>query len=282
MTIEDIILARDRRGISKLRPHLPANFATEAGQLILDNPGTAIVVTGFYILDAGHAETDGPPGAVVIGSALNQLGYNVIHVTDQYASEIMDKTGGDYSRVIEFPIIDDEASKQFAANLLAEVSPSVVIAIERCGLTDEGKYRNMRGRDISDYNARIDHIFAPDVASVGIGDGGNEIGMGNLAEEVTQVESLVKIPCVTQTSKLILASVSNWGGYGLAAALSELAGRNLLPSIAEEQEILKQTVDLGAVDGMSALQEYKVDGFTMEENSETVQALHDYLASVGV
>ena len=282
MTIEDIILDRDRRGISRLRPHLPADYASQAAQIILDNPGTAIVVTGFYILDAGFAETDGPPGAVVIGSALNQLGYKVVHVTDRYATEIMDKTGGDYSSVVDFPITDDEASIAFARKLIADLSPSVLVAIERCGLTDEGKYRNMRGRDITDYNARIDHLFHSDVPSVGIGDGGNEIGMGNLAEEVTQVESLVKIPCITETTKLMLASVSNWGGYGLAAALSALSGRNLLPSIEEEQELLRNTVDLGAVDGMSAKQEYKVDGFTVEENSETLQALHDHLASIGV
>ena len=282
MTIEDIILDRDRRGISRLRPHLPADYASQAAQLILDNPGTAIVVTGFYILDAGFAETDGPPGAVVIGSALNQLGYKVVHVTDRYATEIMDKTGGDYSSVVDFPITDDEASISFARKLIADLSPSVLVAIERCGLTDEGKYRNMRGRDITDYNARIDHLFHSDVPSVGIGDGGNEIGMGNLAEEVTQVESLVKIPCITETTKLMLASVSNWGGYGLAAALSALSGRNLLPSIEEEQELLRNTVDLGAVDGMSAKQEYKVDGFTVEENSETLQALHDHLASIGI
>ena len=282
MTIEDIILDRDRRGISHLRPHLPSDYATQAAQLILDNPGTAIVVTGFYILDAGFAETDGPPGAVVIGSALNQLGYNVVHVTDRYATEIMDKTGGDYSSVVDFPITDDDASAAFARNLISELNPSVLIAIERCGLTDEGKYRNMRGRDITDYNARIDHLFHSDVPSVGIGDGGNEIGMGNLAEEVTQVESLVKIPCITQTSKLMLASVSNWGGYGLAAALSALSGRNLLPSIEEEQQLLRDTVDLGAVDGMSAKQEYKVDGFTIEENSQALQALHDHLAAMGI
>ena len=282
MTIEDIILDRDRRGISHLRPHLPSDYATQAAQLILDNPGTAIVVTGFYILDAGFAETDGPPGAVVIGNALNQLGYNVVHVTDRYATEIMDKTGGDYSSVVNFPITDDDASAAFARDLISELNPSVLIAIERCGLTDEGKYRNMRGRDITDYNARIDHLFHSDVPSVGIGDGGNEIGMGNLAEEVTQVESLVKIPCITQTSKLMLASVSNWGGYGLAAALSALSGRNLLPSIEEEQQLLRDTVDLGAVDGMSAKQEYKVDGFTIEENSQALQALHDHLAAMEI
>ena len=285
-TIEDIILDRDRRGISHLRPHLPSDYATQAAQLILDNPGVAIITTGFYILDAGHAETDGPPGAVVIGSALHQLGYEVIHVTDRYCAEIMDKTGGDYSRVVEFPIAGVAESAEFAANLLAETNPSVLIAIERCGLTDEddgGRYRNMRGRDITPHNARIDHIFDDsNVPSVGIGDGGNEIGMGNLAEEVTQVESLVELPCVTRVDKLMLASVSNWGGYGLAAALSELSGRNLLPSDAEHRQLIEQTVDLGAVDGMSALQEYKVDGFTLDENIEALTALHKYLADAGI
>ena len=80
----------------------------------------------------------------------------------------------------------------------------------------------------------------------------------------------------------MLASVSNWGGYGLATALSELSGRNLLPSIEEEQDLVKKTVDLGAVDGMSAKQEYKVDGFTLAENSQTLQSLHDYLSARGI
>ena len=107
MTIEDIILDRDGRGISHLRPHLPSDFVTQAAQTILDNPGTAIITTGFYILDAGMAETDGPPGAVVIGNALEKLGYNVVYVTDRYATALMSTAGSDNARVIEFPIVDD-------------------------------------------------------------------------------------------------------------------------------------------------------------------------------
>ena len=277
MTIEDIILDRDRRGISRLRPHLPADYATRAARLILDNPGRAVIVTGFYILDAGRAETDGPPGAVAIGRALNALGFGVTHLTDRCAVEIMREMGGDFAETVEFPIADESDSRDFAAKLLDELKPSVLIAIERCGFTDEGKYRNMRGRDITAHNAKIDYLFHTDVPSVGIGDGGNEIGMGNLANEVTQVESLVKLPCVTRTDELMLASVSNWGGYGLAAALSQLSGRDLLPTVEEELALMRQTVDLGAVDGMSGVQEYKVDGFTLEENSETVRALRGYL-----
>ena len=80
--------------------------------------------------------------------------------------------------------------------------------------------------------------------------------------------SLVKKACVTRVSELILSSVSNWGGYGLVASLSKLSGKNLMPTVHEDMDLIKKTVDLGAVDGMSNSQEYKVDGFTLEENAE--------------
>ena len=194
----------------------------------------------------------------------------------------MEAAAGDGVRVVDFPIADAEASKRRADELLTEIDPSVVIAIERCGLTDEGLFRNMHGQDITPYNARIDYLVSGHPHTVGIGDGGNEIGMGNLAKEVTEVPTLVKIPCVTEVSRLVISSVSNWGGYGLAASMSKLSGRNLLPSIEAEQDLVRRTVDLGAVDGMSAKQEYKVDGFTLEENSRALQRLHDYLAERGV
>ena len=106
--------------------------------------------------------------------------------------------------------------------------------------------------------------------------------MGNVASVIPDVPSLVKLPCVTKTTELILTSVSNWGGYGLVAALSVRTKKNLLPSVEDERDLVKQTVDLGAVDGMSAKQEYKVDGFTLEENSETVARLHEYMRAQAV
>ena len=51
------------RNMTSLRPHLPADFATEAAQLLLDHPGKVLIVTGFYILAAAAPETDGPPGS---------------------------------------------------------------------------------------------------------------------------------------------------------------------------------------------------------------------------
>ena len=281
-SIEDIILSRDRRGISALRPHLPRDFCEQAASEILDHPGTALIVTGFYIAAAGAVETDGPPGAVAIGDALESLGYDVVYVVDRYAVPLITSLKGANATVVEFPITDVEASKRFADGLLEDVAPSVLVSIERCGLTDEGLYRNMHGVDISAYSARVDYLFSNHPHSVGIGDGGNEIGMGAIATKVTEVPSLVKKACVTRTTRLVISSVSNWGGYGLVAALSRQAGRDLLLSVDAERELVKRCVDMGAVDGMSAKQEYRVDGFTLEENSEAVAGLHNLLAREGI
>ena len=282
MSIEDIILDRDGRGISKLRPHLPENFCDQAAGLVPTQPGTAVVVTGFYILSAGATETDGPPGAKVIGDALQSLGFEVVYVTDQYTAPLMAEIDDTGARVVDFPITDDDSSRRFADDLMAELTPSVLISIERCGFTSEGLFRNMRGNDITAFNAKADYLFADHPNSIGIGDGGNEIGMGNLAAEVTTVPTLVKIPCVTTTTKLVITSVSNWGGYGLVAALSRQRGKNLLPSVKAEQELIRRTVGAGAVDGMSGKSELKVDGFTMEENSQTLISLHQFLTDEGV
>ena len=282
MSIEDVILDRDRRGISALRQHLPEDYCDQAARLILEHPGTAIVVTGFYILGARATETDGPPGAIVIGDALLSIGYEVVYVSDQHTAPLLTSIVGSRSRVLDFPITDEESSKKFADELLSEIKPSVLIAIERCGVTEDSKFRNWVGEDISEYNAKLDYLFADHPNTVGIGDGGNEIGMGNLASVIPTVPTLAKIPCVTTTTRLVITSVSNWGGYGLVAAMSRQKGKNLLPSVEAEQELLKRIVALGAVDGFSFKQEYRVDGFSMEENSQTVSRLHALLSEEGI
>ena len=102
--------------------------------------------------------------------------------------------------------------------------------------------------------------------------------MGNLAEFIPAVDTLPKDPAVTKVDRLIISSVSNWGGYGLVAALSQLAGRNLLPSVENETRLIHRMVDAGAVDGTTGDRKYYVDGFTTEENGALLTRLH---AAVG-
>ena len=73
LSIEDIILGDDQRGVAALRTHLPKDFCDQAAQCVLDNPGVTVIVTGFYISMAGATETDGLPGALALGRALEAL-----------------------------------------------------------------------------------------------------------------------------------------------------------------------------------------------------------------
>ena len=279
--IEEVILRNDRRGISALKPYLPDDFCTQAARHILDNPGTAIVCTGFYIRAAGAPETDGPPGAVFIGRALESLGYTVTQVTDELSSPAL-KGAVPADRIVEFPIADEASSMHYASELLARLKPSVLVSTERGGRTRDGQYLNMRGVDYSPYNAKLDYLFDGQTPSVGIGDGGNEIGMGNLAKEIPQFDTLPDDPAVTCVDKLIIASVSNWGAYGLIAALSLLVGKNLLPSGQEEEDLIREMVDAGAVDGVSGNNIYAVDAWSLSENRQALEALQGVLATHGL
>ena len=128
-------------------------------------------------------------------------------------------------------------------------------------MTTEGVYRNMRSLDIGDYTANVDTLFHLVADTVGIGDGGNEIGMGNLADEIRAIPALPDDPAATGCAHLVIASVSNWGGYGLVAALSRLAGRNLLPALETEVSWVTRSAEMGAVDGYLAKPVASVDGF---------------------
>jgi hypothetical protein len=274
-TIEDIILEQDKRGVAQLRPYMDDDFCAQAAQYIMDHPGNVAIVTGFYILAAGKPETDGPAGAVAIGNALQALGRKVTYISDDCSMPILRGILGDDVEIIEFPVADVETSKKVSAEILEKLDLSLIISIERCSRTKDNAYLNMRYMDITPHTARLDYLFEAGIPSVGIGDGGNEIGMGNLALVIPTVERLPQSPAITQVGRLVIASVSNWGGYGLVAALSRLVGRNLLPTVDHETDLIQRLVDNGVVvDGTTGEAVYTVDNFSTEENGKVLQQLH--------
>lgn len=281
-TIEDIILQKDQRGINALRPFLPEDYCTNAAQYVLDRPGTTLITTGFYILYGDAVETDGPPGALAIGNALEALGRDVIYITDKYCSEVMQTLAGPEAAVVEFPIASPDESLDFAKGLLDRLDPSLLISIERCSPSQDGLYRNMRSVDISAHTARVDTMFDLFEHTVGIGDGGNEIGMGLLRDTIPTFPRLPQEPAWTACERLIITSVSNWGGWGLAAGLSRLTGKNLLPTVEEEAELIRKCVEMGVVDGFTGEAKASVDGFPLDEYNQTLAQLHDLLAAEGI
>jgi hypothetical protein len=116
-----------------------------------------------------------------------------------------------------------------------------------------------------------------------VGDGGNEIGMGALpraliAQDVAHGES---IACATAADHLIVAGVSNWGAWGLVAALAVLrpAWRGAMLEALDagrDRAIIEHAVRHGpAVDGVTALAELTVDGLDMSRHHTKLDAIRD-------
>lgn len=265
--IEDVLLEKDKRGMSALREVLPFDFCRRAAEFIHRTMGNVLIATGFYV--SGRCETDGPVGAVMLGEALLGLGSDVSVVTDRYCFEVLKKVKVPFE-VHVFPITGEKESRNAADDLICGVDPSVVVAVERCGRAQDGLYYNMRGEDISEYTGKIDFLFDfPN--TIGIGDGGNEIGMGNVYDAVRKVVLHGEIiASVVKTTHLVVSSVSNWGVYGLLAYLSEIEGKMLLR---KEDEILGNLVRAGAIDSSSKKSELMVDGFSLQETNTVIKKL---------
>lgn len=269
--IEDIILNKDWRSISKLRRYLPQDFCKKASEFIFNLRGRIIIVTGFYTNE--DAENDGLVGAIFLGNALRKLGNAIFFVTDKFALRYLEQNLNFEAEVIDFPITEGLKSKSFAFKLRDRIKPCLIISVERCGITQSGKYLNMHGLDISGYTAKLDYLFEYS-NTVSIGDFGNEIGMGLLSEKLRQ--ELNREPSITKAKYLVIAATSNWGCYGILAYLTLFSGKNLLPSPEEEERLFKKIVDQGAVHGLTGKREYFIDGFSLKENREVIEKLNKY------
>jgi hypothetical protein len=110
--------------------------------------------------------------------------------------------------------------------------------------------------------------------TIGVGDGGNEIGMGNVYGRLARVNPLMaRIAAVVGVDHLVVAGVSNWGAYGIAAALGRLTGRALLHGPDTEGRLIEACVKGGAVDGLTRRPEATVDGLALDIHAAFVRLL---------
>jgi hypothetical protein len=162
------------------------------------------------------------------------------------------------------------------ARFLREVSPD---HYDRC--------HSMRGRDITALMRPAQRLFeglperSPGLVTIGIGDGGNEIGMGKIAWDVIRrnIPGGGLVACRVATAHLLVCGVSNWGAYGLAAGVRLLRG---VPPSADlfdperERELLRLMVEQGPlVDGVAGTQSVSVDGLPWERYVEPLRRLSE-------
>jgi hypothetical protein len=290
---------------------LASGMLERAAHDLAQSSGAVAIVTGFCVADVNPpvAETDGPPGALYLARALTALGREVALVSDASALKLLAlgcRLWGLDVALIELPLSRGESQsvdRLLPSSLLERLSH--LVAIERVGpshtleslaaqrgngpaararfeaevpLDHRDTCHNMRGVVIDEHTAAAHLLFEQAGArrnrftTIGIGDGGNEIGMGaipwQILRDALKGEHAGRIICRIATDFLLLAGVSNWGAYALTCAIVKLCGHD--DQIADwnearQRELIEYLVhEGGAVDGVTRRREPTVDGLPLD------------------
>lgn len=254
------------------------DFAAACRSLIAPRTPGVVFYTGFYIptADPPAFETDGPLGALFLFRALPGAGVPVGLIAEEPIQNAF--AGG--LEAARFRMPEEVAFRDWF--------PMHFAWIERAGPAADGRCYTMRGRDISEHlDLKLSRGLDPgDLhATIGIGDGGNEIGMGKIPHEtvVKNIPNGDLIHCRVPTDHLIVAGVSNWGAYALAAGVYVLRGvkpPSDLFNPDREREILEVMVRDGPlVDGVTGQQTATVDGLTWDEYAKPLVRIREILES---
>jgi D-glutamate cyclase len=234
------------------------------------------LITGFFVPggDPPAAETDGPGGAALMALGFAGAGLRCRLATDtvcQSACRVaLDRAGADG---VPIDAVAPNDTVDAVVDRWRQDGIDWVIAIERCGPGADGRPRNMRGTDISDYAAPLDRLFtAGSWRTIAIGDGGNEIGMGCVPRPLIAGHVPVGdiIGCVVPADFLVAAGVSHWGAYAVLAALALLrpewsaAMRAGLDPALDQAVVEAMVRDGPAVDGVTLRREATIDALAME------------------
>ncbi|HWA98289.1 MAG TPA: glutamate cyclase domain-containing protein [Pirellulales bacterium] len=304
------LLCRDpgRRGLvsaGMANDLLAAGGLEPAARALAGGPSSVGIVTGFYV--AGSAgptvETDGPPGALYLAQALRNLGIDATLVTDRLGGHVLQagcrQLGLPPEIVRSYPFddlppawshlvaIERPGPSHTIESLLAQDAPSDVHEFQSLVPPEERDVcHNLRGENISPYTAPIHELFEraprarPPITTIGIADGGNEIGMGcvpwGLLRRAIAIGPAERVVCRIATDHLIVAGVSDWGAYALAAGVCMLRGRcdALAPLDANSQAALVAAiVAAGAIDGITKRAEATVDGLPLATYLQTLIGL---------
>ncbi|KPV63988.1 MAG: hypothetical protein AOA65_1114 [Candidatus Bathyarchaeota archaeon BA1] len=264
---------------------------------VVKSGDTVLITTGFRVLPQRVQETDGPLGAASLARALH-VTFNArpILLIEEQSKDIltaalngigMSTTGAERSvSVLGFPSELKEAILE-AKRVLDEYEPPLVLAIEKAGRNSKGEYHTMRGLNISPFHAKVEPLFEEacrrGVLTIGIGDGGNEVGMGNIKEAVeahVPYGRLCQCPCKggiaadSAVDVLVASAISNWGAYGIEACLSYLTEKpEVLHTLQQEESMLKAAVEAGALDGVTGRAEPSVDSAPLHLHSSLISML---------
>ena len=267
--LEALLVARNPRGMALVSQALSPGYCLRAATMLLAAEGNVVICTGFPVADT--FETDGPAGALALYEFCERMGLKPWLLA---GGPLIDALGtGVRARMLS--AFDRELAAIEAEQLLNDLEPSLIIMIERPGHAGDGCYYNIRGIDISAVCRPAEpYVEQADCPVIGIGDGGNEIGMGRAG---SVLDALNIRPAVTGCDELVVADVSNWGAYGIVAMAEYLTQQPPLAWL-EPQPLLERLVDVGAVDGVTQQKSPTEDGLAIEVGLDLINRIQRLLS----
>ena len=269
-SIEKMLVARNHRGMADVRKQMTPGYLLRAAQLISRCAGRVYILTGFPVGDS--FETDGPAGAMAIYRLCQHLGSHPVILSDEQVVAMLRDDFNCHS----LPDSTDDVASAAADALYRSQPPALLISIERPGSASDGRCYNMAGSDITARCGGAEaYLVQANCPTIAIGDGGNELGMGNVLHSLSKLNMR---PAVSTCDELVVADVSNWAAYALCAVTRWLTD----PEHSTEhhiQENLEYLVARGAIDGVTGEATPTEDSFPAEEGERLMQAVYNTLTS---
>ncbi|AGX44058.1 DUF4392 domain-containing protein [Clostridium saccharobutylicum] len=295
---------------SASREYTKEPLTTNAAKKLLDTlkEGDLVyIMTGFVLLPFKKAEMDGIVSSILLARSLVKA-FNVKPVIicpeeNMLAVKNLSAVVGlhcydSIEELKEYPISmaaisftkDASKAEQQADDIMSKGLPSAVISIECPGANSVGKYHNAVGLDVTELEAKQDILFTKlqdkGVLNIAIGDLGNEMGMGTIKEHLEEyIPYAAKGRCncgcnggiavATKADNIITATVSDWGCYGLIAAIAYLKkDLEILHTKEMEEEAMVAASRSGMIDMYGWLTP-AIDGFGLSMNLSIVNLMRE-------
>ncbi|MCM1161428.1 MAG: DUF4392 domain-containing protein [Roseburia sp.] len=314
----DVLMNLDPRGYGVCRILYEGSRAYTGGPLTINAADKLIsavgkgdfvyIITGFILMPHKAPEMDGMVSSMLLARSLvqafdakpviicpadcNPAVEKCAHVVGLHLYEnLTDVERLPFSMgIIPFTKDMSFAEKQAEQIISQNKLPAAVISIEAPGANHMGEYHNATGNNLTRLEAKTDILFCrlkeKGVLNIAIGDLGNEIGMGAIADHIKRYipyadDKQCRCTCqggilaASKADHIITATVSDWGCYGLMAALAYLKkDLSIFHNGRMEAKVMEAAAGSGLVDMDGSLVP-GIDGFSVRMNVDVVRLMRD-------
>lgn len=234
---------------------------------ILKKAKKIAIVTGYLIDTVQSIETDGPLAALILAEFFQKCKKNCTILTDENCF---------LQLKLAFELVDSPSKVKLLTKDELQQKYDVIILIERIGCSEDGNCYSIRGQRVTVENQLVYQMIQNarhlQIPTIGVGDGGNEIGMGKFTPIITEKFQL-KEPylCIIPTDYFIFCGISNWISWAWMALMEPDYFKEF--PLDKEVWYLQKMIEAKMVDGVTYQRTLTVDGMPFSEQLKVRQKI---------